>query len=313
MRAWLMSGLAILLSANAFADVVTTKSGNSIECVVIQENADSIVIRRGYGTMTYPRTAIASVKKSPVLTESSIGPTTRPTPGQRVPGWSDVLASLVKAKWATNVQQIPATVVDVGVMRHVPYQSYRCGTDYEINIYGDPDHPASIEIGVYRTLLTSAEAKRNCIEFIASILPDKTDAAIVRALNQAKDLVTRDEWTTEITPATAPDAYGGWWVSVYNEKQLDAARATDEEMKQITVARSTPAPATPKPVNNTGRSVVVTPIAPAAQPQTTDTDAWTPSDMALSRPSSTSGGGSVYVRGYFRKDGTYVHSYARRR
>src|SRR5262249_47882137 len=105
-----------VLSQQVQADIVTTTSGTKIECVVLQENSDSILMRRGYGTITYPRSVVASITKSPVLTNASVAPTTHPT-GQRVPSWNDLLAGLTKAKWATNVQQIPATVIDVGVMK----------------------------------------------------------------------------------------------------------------------------------------------------------------------------------------------------
>lgn len=66
--------------------------------------------------------------------------------------------------------QIPATVIDKGVLRNVPYKSYRAG-DYEVNVYGDPDQPARVEIGVYRSLLTSQDAKHNCVDFLTSACP----------------------------------------------------------------------------------------------------------------------------------------------
>lgn len=311
-----MLGMLLTLPRSpAWADVITTTSGTKIECIVLQESKDSVVIRRGYGTMTYPRSLVASITKAPVVTEASIiAPTTRPVPGQRVPSWNAALAVLVKQPWATNVQQIPATVVDVGVMKNVPYQSYKCGIDYEVNIYGDPDQPAAIEIGVYRTLLNNADAKRNCVEFIASILPDRTDAAIVRALDRTKDLVTRNDVTSEITPPTSPDAYGGWWVSVYNEKQLDLARASETEMKDITVARDIRN--VPPPPRRAGPSP---PVAVLPTPRVSDDSLndpfgfWSATDMASARPSRGAGGGSVYVRGYHRKDGTYVRGYTRSR
>jgi hypothetical protein len=289
------------------------RSGNEIECIVMQESADSVVVRRGYGTVTIPRASIASVTKSAVLTEASIVASTQPAPGERVPAWNAILSALVKTPRATDVQQIPATVVDIGVMRHVPYQSYRCGADYEINIYGDPDHPAGIEIGIYRALLDDARAKQKCVEFIASVLTDKADAAILRALRQSKDSATRDGLTIEITPPTDPDAYGGWWVSVYNEIALDGARATEAELKQIAVART----ALPAPAAAVDRPAVAPPPAVARKPVgvADAIDSWTPSDMARARPSSSStiGGGSVYVRGYYRKNGTYVRPHTRRR
>lgn len=163
----------LLLASTALGDTVTTKAGRDIDCIVLQESGESVTMRVGYGTMTLP-----------VLTDPL---TTRPAAsGARIPPWSSVLAALVNEPWAARLQQIPATVVDKGVMRHVPYQSYRCGEDYEVNVYGDPDAPAVIEIGIYRGLLKQPKAKDNCINFIAAVLGDQVDAAIVKQLNRAQ-------------------------------------------------------------------------------------------------------------------------------
>src|SRR5581483_2450241 len=119
----------------------------------------------------------------------------------------------------------------------VPYQSWQAG-NYELNVYGDPDHPACLEIGVYKELLKSERAKRNCIDFLAAVLPIAADQKTLRSLKLAKDSKERDGFTFEVTPETDEDAYGGWWVSVYSEPHLETARASEEEMRAITVRRS---------------------------------------------------------------------------
>jgi hypothetical protein len=165
--------------------------------------------------------------------------------------------------------------------------------------------------------LSNADAKQHCIDFISSILGDGFDATIVRQMNRNKDLVQRHGVTFEVTPATDPDAYGGWWISVYDEKLLDTARASDAELAQIAVPKSeilaaiqplavlqtstpTPAPAVPTPEA----------ISPSQTDFNSAMENWTPSDVSRSRRSSTAGN-DVYVRSYSRKDGTYVHSYTR--
>jgi hypothetical protein len=67
------------------------------------------------------------------------------------PKSSEITAILGKQPWITSLRQIPATVVDKGVMRNVPYLSFQSG-DYELNVYGDPDNPAGVEIGIHRRL-----------------------------------------------------------------------------------------------------------------------------------------------------------------
>lgn len=62
-----------------------------------------------------------------------------------------------------------------------------------VNVYGDPDAPAGIEIGIYRGLPKQPKAKDNCINFIAAVLGDQVNAAIVKQLNRAQDLIVRSD------------------------------------------------------------------------------------------------------------------------
>lgn len=140
------------------------------------------------------------------------------------------------APWGKNLKQIPSTVIDTGVLRHVPYASYRAD-DYEVNVYGDPAAPACFEIGIHGALLKSAEAKRRCVEFVSGLLGDASDRQILASLKMEVDKQMRAGLTFEVTPPTAPDAYGGWWISVYSEKELDRSRATPKEMERITTTR----------------------------------------------------------------------------
>ena len=278
-------------------------SGGAIEGTVLQENAANLLVKMNYGTITVPRAIVKKVDKTAVPVAAA-APTTSPSgaaSAKRIPDWNAVIQPLARQAWATGLVQIPATVIDKGVMRAVPYNSYRCGMDYEVNVYGDPDAPAGIEIGIYRGLLKDPQAKANCIAFVAAILGDRTDAGIVRAANLSKDLITRDGLTIEVTPETAEDAYGGWWVSVYDEKSLDKARASDKELQDITVARG-------------GK-----PAAPAAGGATASAAPatiydWQSSDIQRSRPpasASDASGGRVCVRAYTRQDGTYVQAHTR--
>jgi hypothetical protein len=84
------------------------------------------------------------------------------------------------------------------------------------------------------------------------------DRSAVWLLNQQADLKKQNDLTFEITPPTAEDAYMGWWVSVYSEKLLNSARASEQELQQIT---------TPKVGGN----------------QSADPSAWSAADIKLAR------------------------------
>jgi hypothetical protein len=133
---------------------------------------------------------------------------------------------------------------------------------------------------------------------VAGGVPDEhlplavVDRTVLRSLKLSQDVKQRAGLTFEVTPETAEDAYGGWWVSVYDVPALDRSRASDQELKEITVRRD---------------EVAKAPTVAAVGAS------WTPRDLSYARPvpASSSGGGSVYVRSYTRKDGTYVRQHYR--
>ncbi|MEI8373514.1 MAG: hypothetical protein WCJ35_11865 [Planctomycetota bacterium] len=208
--------------------------------------------------------------------------------------------------WASDFKQIPATVIDVGIMRNVPYKSYLAGGDYEINVYGDPESPAGFEIGVHGPLVNDDQAKQNCIECACKLLGEPADQQVVRAMSMEKDQKVRNGVTFEVTPPSASDAYGSWWVSIYDDHALDAARASDAELKSITVTRNVAVPTVRKRTSET-----------SGESRDMDgSDDWHPQDYRFARATSTAssgagGRGSVYVRGYTRKNGTYVQPHTR--
>ena len=138
--------------------------------------------------------------------------------------------------WGRDLAQIPSTVIDKGVLRDVPYTSYRAG-DYELNVYGDPAAPAGFEIGIHKETIKSDAAKKNCFDLISQLLDDPADRAVLASLKKDIDKKVRAGVTFEVTPPTAEDAYGGWWVSVYDEAVLDRSRATPKELEKITTTR----------------------------------------------------------------------------
>ena len=153
-----------------------------------------------------------------------------PAAAPSLPPAEAALRQLRATELGKGLQQISATVVDQGPLRLVPYLSYRAG-EVEFNAYGDPDQPACLEIGLFGP---ADPAGRTAVrEALAALLQDADDRVALRSLDLAGGKVARGRLTLEVTPETAPDAYGGWWVSAYDARALDAARASDGEMKDL--------------------------------------------------------------------------------
>ena len=281
--------LALLLDSPLKADVVILQSGSIITGKVLQQDDEGVLIQMDYGTFRYPPSMVKDVRKEAAeLATNSLA-------GQRIPNWATIISKLATNGWAHELTQIPATVIDNGILQDVPYISFRCNSGgYEINIYGDLDNPAGIEIGAINYLVKNNEAKSNCVNFICSVLANDDDKKVVRALNwNPKDLQKTNGMTFEITLPSEPDSYGSWWISVYDESELTNARASGADLLSITQPR----------------------IKPKAQPIAT-VSTWSDKEISYSRPNAShpSGdGGDVYVRGYYRKNGSYVDPHYRHR
>ena len=214
-----------------FADTLVLSNNRTVSGTVIQTNGDDVLLLTAYATYNFSRANIKEIKAGPVEAEEF-------SSTNRLPDFQRTILFLSRRPWATNLSPIAATVIDDGILRNVPYTSFRCGQDYEVNVYGDLDHPAGIEIGVYRKLIEDGSAKNNCVKFISDLLGQSADKEIVKELDLKKDLKTSDGLTFEITPPTAEDAYNGWWISVYSEQKLSLARASDKELDQISIAKA---------------------------------------------------------------------------
>lgn len=252
-----------------------------------------------------------------------------------LPSFSQVLATARVFPWSAPVVQIPATVIDNGVMKNVPYMSFRAADAYEINIYGDPLRPSGIEVGVYVDRSAKIESKQHCLTFIFTLLPELAAEEGTRGRKFSGDVVRIRNLTYEITPPEAPDAYGAWWISVYDEALLDRSRASDVEIASVSTpiaaarasSTSTPEEWSASDLGSSRRLAgSVETAASRVQPENTriapvgSVSVQSPSAVSstTSRSSNYGGssgysGGRVYVKSYVRKDGTYVSSHSRRK
>ena len=283
--------VALLLESPLKADVVILQNGGFLIGQVISQDEDGVQFRTdaNSGNVHYPVSMVKDVVKQEFKSTTN-----------RIPSWVNILSRLATNEWAHDIKQIPATVIYNGSLQDVPYISFRCNTaGYEINIYGDLDNPACVEIGAITYSVKNNEAKTNCMNFIASVLTSANDKEAVQSLNlNQKDLEKKEGMTFETTFPDEPDAYGGWWISIYDENALTNARASGAELLSIKQPRIIPKPQS--------TVVISQPIVTTPDPAYT----WSSDELSYSRP-SRSAGGEVYVRGYYRKDGTYVSPYTR--
>ena len=212
--------LLVAALAPAAGDSLQFQNGNSLNCTVLQESSERVTVLYRSSVLQVSRSDIKSVTRGgPKTNDASPGE----GPAGRMPDYRRIILTTAASPWASGLRQIPATVIDRGIMRNVPYKSHRAGRDYEMNVYGDPEAPAGFEIVVHGGLLQDGDAKRNCINWTLKLLDNDEYRNVVRGLSLEKDMRVYDGLTFEVTPSSTTDAYGGWWVSVYSEKAMEAA------------------------------------------------------------------------------------------
>jgi len=277
--------VSLLISIPCQADILILGHGQIMAGDILQQNDDDVLLKMDSGNLSFSKSTIKDIR---LTSTDGNGASLDFVETNRIPSWGTIVSALSKAPWANGLRQIPATVIDNGDLKDVPYLSFHCAGDcYEMNVYGDPDNPACIEIGAIKSLAKSERARSNCVHFVSSILTRYDDKRVARSVGRSKQIITNDDLTFEITLPDEPDAYGGWWISVYNESALEEARATGKDLLTITE-----------------------PIVPPKPSYPTTHEIWTAADFNQSRPPSGSGG-RVWVNGYTKKNGTYVSGYLR--
>jgi hypothetical protein len=292
----------LFLSEISFGDTVTLKNGTEVQGHVLKSGDSKVTVRVERSILAWPRSFVSKIDIAPP--GKSDGATAR------LAAWAQAIDKFGDQSWVDEVNEIPATVVDVGPLKNVPYSSYRSG-QIEFNVYGDPSAPACVEIGIYGSLLKDEKAKKNCVELMSSLLGIPEDREVLKSLLLTKDLKTREGLTFEVTPETDEDAYGGWWVSIYSEKDIESSRASKKELEAISVSRAqiTQKASSSSIAANSGKQAsTVVESAPSEHWNSQDLQSARPLKQGV--PPST---GRVYVRGYTRKDGTYVSAHTRRR
>jgi hypothetical protein len=268
---------------------MTLKNGQKIEGTLLKQEDGQSLVQVKYGSVTVTAGDVASVEKT------GVAPVTQPGEG-RLARWDHCIHFISDRPWSHALVQVPATVVDLGIFKNVPYFSHRSG-DFEFNVYGDPDQPACLEIGLYNGGTNAAERKA-CLDTMLALLNDPADRDLLRSVNLNKGMLRRSGMVFEVTPPTDKDSYGGWWISVYDEKALDRQRASDGELASITVTRIQV---------KTGVRGPVSPVSVHGPTPASNKLLWQEHDLKMARPeTSPSAESRVYKRGVHRKDGVYV-------
>lgn len=263
--------LAVFLPSG-WADVIHLKSGGTLEGVVLKKNEDGMVVLLKYATVTINSFEVESVDK---------GPAADPSKARRIADWQGCFQVLTAKPWAADLRLLPAPVMDGGDLKNVPYVIH-ASDNYQFVLFGDPDAPARVELGISGASLPLALSRKECVDLVAAFLHEPEDAEALRSLAQTGDKKERSGLVFEIDQE--PDSRGRetWWVSVTDPRALDAARVSD---RQIASLVSPEAPQSPR------NPTLVEKAKGKGEPQEVITPFGTESDNSHQKRRRTYGGG----------------------
>jgi hypothetical protein len=208
-------------------DEVILLNGEKLRGRILVEKRDSVVLLMDNRHVSIDKKEVERIYDRPDrdMTFTDLLPQAGHFPPWWVPAYD-----LFYSDWVKEFAQVPATVIDEGEFQNVPYLSFRANRKYELNVYGNPERPAGLEIGIYGWRRSDAKTRAKLREFISSYLPGIPEIRALENLPDSGGKVESNGLNIEITPPNAPDAYGAWWVSIWYPKALAQARLSPEAL-----------------------------------------------------------------------------------
>jgi hypothetical protein len=216
-----------------WADTIHLKNGGTLEGVVLKQNEDGMVVLLKYASVTINSFDVESIER-PAPAGAAAGP--------RIADWVTCFHALAARPWGAELRLLPAPIMDSGDLKNVPYVIH-ASDNYQFVLYGDPDKPARLEVGISGSLLANEAARKECLELAASFLRESEDVSALRSLALRGEKKERTGLVFEIDQEPDSRSKETWWVSITDPKALDDARVSDRQVQSLTMADP---PSTPR-------------------------------------------------------------------
>lgn len=211
-------------------DTVVLADGTEVRGLILRNSATSVLMETAGGEREIPKDGIRRIIDQPG-DEAAMAAVTRPG---RLPHWHPIVQDFRHHDSVRSFRPVPATAIDNGYLRNIPYISYRVNEAAELNIYGPPDNPVAIELGVYGKGASSLRHRKMMREFLAGHLASRREVTALYSLDLEGGEVRAGKLALRCTPPSAPDAYGGWWLCIYDPSRIEGARVGADAYARLT-------------------------------------------------------------------------------
>jgi hypothetical protein len=218
------------LSSHTMPDTLVMVDGRQIRGLILKNTADSVLLQTEKTEMLVPKSDIRRISDE---MEGEVVFADVAKPG-RLPSWRAMVFDLRNHDSIYALEQIPATRIEEGYLKNIPYLSFRVNEQSEFNIYGDPNDPVAIEFGMYGARRKDPKYQRMVREFLAGHLQSREQIAALYSLPLQGGEKKVGQMALKITPPSEADAYGGWWISIYNPSRVASSRVGDAAYAAVT-------------------------------------------------------------------------------
>jgi hypothetical protein len=211
-------------------DQVRLNDGTELRGLILLNTRDTVVIQTENGESRVPKEYIRRIDDAPngeaifadILDKDEL------------PSWRSIVHDLRTHDSVRLFEQIPPTRIDNGLLRNIPYLSFRVNDKWEMNVYGNPDRPVAVEFGIYGSAGSDKSSIRTFREFIAGHLHAKEQIAALYRLGPQNRQMRAGQLAFRFIRPDDPDGYGGSWIVVYRPDKIEGARLSDKKYAAIT-------------------------------------------------------------------------------
>jgi len=211
-------------------DQVRLNDGTELRGLILQNTPEMVVLETPSGEARLPKEYIRRIDDAPngeaVFAEI--------VEKDGLPSWRSVVHDLRTHDRVRSFEQIPPTTIDNGLLRNIPYLSFRANEISELNVYGDPDNPVAIEFGIYGSRGPDDHTRRIFRELIAGHLHSRDQIRALYSLSPQKRDARAGKLAFRLILPDDKDGYGGTWIVVYRPDSIGRARMSDKAYAEIT-------------------------------------------------------------------------------
>ena len=211
-------------------DSVELNDGTRLRGLILQNTATTLVIQTSDGESKIPKDYIRRIDdaEDQELIYSDL------VKRDALPAWRAIVHDLRTHDRVRSFEQIPPTSIDNGLLRYIPYLSFRVNDYAELHVYGDPQNPVAIEFGAYGSEKQGRSRVQIFREFIAGHLHSKEQIAALYSLGPKRHEARAGKMAFRVIRPGDPDSYGGTWLVIYLPKRIDSARLGARAYQELT-------------------------------------------------------------------------------